>query len=339
MLKFRASCIQATRSFFINKGYLETDTPALSPRLIPETCLEVFRTEYRKPWQEGSDASVPLFLVPSPEVYLKQIIADHGISLFQISKCYRNAESVGRIHSPEFTMLEYYTVYAGYLKSLDITEALVTYLLDTLFIPENEPLGLRPPFIRMTMNEAFRSYAGFSLVDCPEPADLARHAQRLGLNDAHNFSQWSWDDLYELILVHTVEPALPHDQPIAILDYPAAVPCLAAGKTQEVTRKDKRTGEWKTKERWELYMKGVEIANCYTEERNEKEITQYIEAEDSLKQQTARIPHPPVTGFSAICAKMPPCSGSALGLDRLIMLLAGKSSIDTVLPFPLTDAI
>lgn len=315
------------------------DAPALAPRLIPETCLEVFRTEYLKPWKEGTDASVPLFLVPSPEVYLKRIIAQHGTSLFQISKCYRNSESVGRIHSPEFTMLEYYTIHAGYRESLDITEALITYLLDTLFTPQNEPLGLRPPFIRMTMDEAFRAFAGFSLAECPEPADLAHHAQRLGLNDEHNFSQWSWDDLYEIILVHSVEPALPRDRPVALLDYPAAVPCLAAGTTQKVTRADGRSVEWKTKERWELYMRGVEIANCYTEERNEKEITQYIQAEDSLKQKEARIPHPPVTNFSSVCAHMPPCSGSALGLDRLIMLLADKSSIDSILPFPLTDAI
>ena len=93
-LKFRSQVIQNIRSFFTNKGYLELDTPALSPDLIPETCLEVFKTEYIEPW---SGRTRNLYLVPSPEIYIKKIIAQHNISVFQVSKCYRNVESTGRI--------------------------------------------------------------------------------------------------------------------------------------------------------------------------------------------------------------------------------------------------
>ncbi len=339
MLAFRASCLQTVRSFFIERGYLETDTPALSPRLIPETCLEVFKTEYRKPWKEGDEALVPLYLVPSPEIYLKQIIADHGVSLFQISHCYRNAESVGRIHSPEFTMLEYYTVQSNYMDSLNLTEELFTCLLKTLFKSVNEPAGLRPPFIRMTMDDAFRTFAGFPLSENPDPADLAYHAARLGLGDEETLATWSWDDLYELILVHAVEPSLPRDRPVALMDYPAAVPCLAAGKNKTVELSADRTIRWNTRERWELYAGGVELANCYTELRDAVQIRRYMEDENNEKQGTARIPHPPVADFDQVCVRMPPCSGSAMGLDRLIMLLAGKTSLDSVLPFPLTDQI
>lgn len=339
MLAFRALCLQTVRSFFIDRGYLETDTPALSPRLIPETCLEVFKTEYRKPWKEGAEAAVPLYLVPSPEVYLKQIIADHGVSLFQVSHCYRNAESVGRIHSPEFTMLEYYTVQADYTDSLSVTEELFTRLLDVLFEHGHEPAGLRPPFIRMTMDDAFRSFAGFPLSDNPAPADLAQQAARLGLGDEETLATWNWDDLYELILVHTVEPALPRDHPVALMDYPAAVPCLAAEKSETIEHPDGRLIRWNTRERWELYAGGVELANCYTELRDAGQIRRYMETGNREKADSARIPHPPVPHFDQICARMPPCSGSAMGLDRLIMLLAGKTSLDSVLPFPLTDSI
>lgn len=339
MLAFRAACLQAIRSFFIDRGYLETDTPALSPRLIPETCLEVFETEYRKPWKEGTAGAVPLYLVPSPEVYLKQIIADHGVSLFQISHCYRNAESVGRIHSPEFTMLEYYTVHADYTDSLSLTEELFTCLLDTLFQGGLEPAGLRPPFVRMTMDDAFRTFAGFPLCENPAPADLAQQAARLNLGDEATLAAWSWDDLYELILVHAVEPVLPRDRPVALMDYPAAVPCLAAEKSEPIEHTDGRLIRWNTRERWELYAAGVELANCYTELRDADRIRRYMEAEDRDKQAHARIPHPPVPDFDRVCARMPPCSGSAMGLDRLIMLLAGKTSLDSVLPFPLTDSI
>ena len=122
-LEFRAACLQAARNFFITHGDLELDTPALAPALIPESCLEVFRTEYLKPFKTGEEAAVPLFLVPSPEVFIKPVIAAHGRSVFQLSKCYRNCESVGHIHNPEFTMLEYYTMQANYRDSVTLTEA------------------------------------------------------------------------------------------------------------------------------------------------------------------------------------------------------------------------
>ena len=117
-LRFRARIMQNIRRFFIERGYLELDTPALSCDLIPETCLEVFKTDYIKNAAHAKTAgrthiqSSALYLVPSPEIYIKKIIAQHKVNVFQLSKCYRNAESCGRIHSPEFTMLEYYTMNA-----------------------------------------------------------------------------------------------------------------------------------------------------------------------------------------------------------------------------------
>lgn len=343
-LRLRAQCIAATRSFFSSRGYLETDTPALSPSLIPETCLEVFKTEYLVPFRE--DASMPLYLVPSPEVYIKRLIADHGVSMFQVSKCYRNVESVGKIHSPEFTMLEYYTMDANYTDSLSITEALVARVLNSAYpaqpdgrsgIPDHLA-WLAPPYERLTMNEAFARHAGFALADCPDPADLARHAARFGLGAEADLAKWAWDDLYELILVHAVEPALTREKPVFLMDYPARVPCLAGERATERRRADGTAAEWLTKERWELYARGVELANCYTEERDAERIEAYMAAEGEAKDACARVPHPAQLGFGAVCARMPPCSGVAMGLDRLIMLIAGKTTIDSVLPFPLADS-
>lgn len=339
MLQFRSACIAAVRSFFSSQDYLEVDTPALAPALIPETCLEVFRADYLVPFREGPDSAVPLFLAPSPEIYIKRLIADHGVSMFQVSKCYRNVESVGKIHSPEFTMLEYYTMKADYLASLDLTESLFTRLIDTVFPTGQAPEALRPPFLRLTMDEAFSKYAGFSLADCAESADLARQAAKLGLGQEEILSQRPWDDLYELLLVHAVEPALPRNRPVAILDYPARVPCLARERSESRSRSDGSSIEWRTKERWELYVNRVELANCYTEERDPVAINAYFAAEGELKGQTARVPHPAVNDFGSVCAGMPPCSGVALGLDRLIMVLAGRSTLDSVIPFPLTDHV
>ena len=317
LLQFRAKVIQAVRNFFIAKGYLETDTPALSPDLIPETCLEVFRTQYLVPW---SDKKQDLYLVPSPEIYMKKLIARHRVPVFQISKCYRNVESVGRTHSPEFTMLEYYTMNADYTDSLKITEDLFSSLLAELK-PENVE-GISLPFERITMDEAFLISAGFRLSDCPEPAQLAQKAAAFGLNAN---ADDNWDDLYELIFVHKVEPNLLQitKKPLFLLDYPNKVPCLAqdSGKSPDC------------KERWELYINGIELANCYSEETDPEKVRKYFAQEGGLKAENSMVPHKIDENYWKIFKDFPRCSGVAMGMDRLIMCLAGKKSIDSVLPF------
>ncbi len=331
LLKFRAEIMQKIRAFFIERKYLELDTPALSSSLIPETCLEVFKTEYVEPWTgEKKD----MYLVPSPEIYMKRIISQHKVSVFQLSKCYRNVESAGRIHSPEFTMLEYYTMNASYKESMAITEELFNVLLPPL--PTNgdpDPWHhLRPPFTRLSMNDAFKKYAGFYLSEAETPAELAEHARRLGIAELPDspFSKWPWDDLYELILVQCVEPALSNEEkPVFLTDYPAKAACLA--KDVPPTKKG---GEPLWKERWELYAAGTELANCYTEEDNPENVRAYFKTEGRLKNETALIPHATDEEYWKVFKDFPHCSGVAMGVDRLIMLLAGRKSIESVLPFP-----
>ena len=335
-LELRALSIQAAREFFIKKNYLELDTPALSGELIPETCLEVFKTEYLSPsLSKDTHRRKAFYLVPSPEVYIKPIIAQTSRSVFQISKCYRNAESIGNIHSPEFTMLEYYTVNANYKDSVKISEEFLSHVSDR--VKENPLVDgdvlktLSKGFDCLTMDEAFRKYAGVPLSTEHSPEELAYYAEKLGLGEAENYSDWKEDDLYELILVHAVEPNLPKNRLIAILDYPAFVPCLAAENSKRVLNKKNEALEWKTVERWEVYLNGVELANCYTEERNKSKINSYFKNENELKQKNALVPHPPVKNFGETCSKMSPCSGVAMGFDRLIMLLAGKKTLSPII--------
>ena len=323
MLQFRASIIQKLRNFFINKNYLELDTPALSPTLIPENCLEVFSTDYIEPW---ANKRKTLYLVPSPEIFIKKIIAKYKTDVFQLSKCYRNVESVGNIHSPEFTMLEYYTMNADYRDSMEITEKMIESLLPPLSANEaDDPLHFfRPPFTRLTMDEAFKKYAGFSLDECTHQKDLVNHARKLGITEFDNnpFTKWGWDDLYELILVQCVEPGLKNEPKATFLiDYPVKVPCLA--KTNGLH-----------KERWELYCCGVELANCYSEETDSKEIKEYFKNEGKIKNKTAIVPHAIDDEYYKTFEDFPKCSGVAMGVDRLIMLLAGQKSIESIIPFP-----
>ncbi|MDR2574895.1 MAG: LysR family transcriptional regulator [Treponema sp.] len=311
MLRARARIIRQARSFFDAKNYLELDTPLLSPDLIPESCLEVFETKRITP---GGDLT-PYWLIPSPEIWMKKIIAKHYTNVYQICKCFRNGESSGFLHSPEFTMLEYYTMDAGYMDSLSLTEELFRNLAGNM----GSPLCL--PFEHVTMAEAFSRYAGFDLFAAVEtPGGLEAEACRLDLEPAHCVGQ-SVPALYDLIFIHTVEPKLKQDRPIALLDYPAFVPTLA-----------RPNADGKTVERWELYFNGIELANCYSEETDPRRVRDFFESEAKEKERQALVKHKVDHDYWKIFEKgFPPCSGVALGLDRLIMALCGRSSIDGVL--------
>jgi lysyl-tRNA synthetase class 2 len=311
LLEKRAEIIRSVRHFFDTQGYLEVDTPLLSPDLIPETCLEVFETSYKAPPESRTREDRPYWLIPSPEIWMKQLIAQHKKSMYQICKSFRNGESTGRLHSPEFTMLEYYTIAADYIDSLTLTEK--------LFAGLNAPCPM--PFLRMTMEEAFCRYAGFNLYTAAENGGLKKEACTLGLDPRPGLST---AQLYDLIFIHAVEPKLPKDQCVALMDYPAFVPCLA-----------KKNQNGRTMERWELYYRGVELANCYTEENDAEEVRRYFEAEAAAKEKTALVRHRVDAGYWNVFKEFPPCSGVALGLDRLIMVLTRRSTIDGVLPFPM----
>ncbi len=327
LLRERARIFRGIRRFFDARDYLEVDTPVLAPNLIPETCLEVFRTEYLAPKLSRREPA-PYWLVPSPELWMKRLLADHRTSLYQICRCFRNGESTGRLHSPEFTMLEYYTVGADYRDSLALTEDLFRALL-----PPDAPDDLKPPFLVLDMDDAFRRYAGFGLyeVAAKGAAALEAEARRLGLE---NCGGLGIADLYNLIFVHAVEPALPAERPVVLMDYPAFVPCLA---------KDRSDGA--AKERWELYVRGIELANCYTEEGDAEKVRAYFRAESAEKERSALVPHGvdadywktflPRRDSTGTAQPFPRCSGVAMGLDRLVMALVGRSSIDSVLPFPM----
>jgi lysyl-tRNA synthetase class 2 len=321
MLQERARIIRQVRSFFDNKGYLELDTPLLSPNLIPESCLEVFETSRRLP----NGKTAPYWLIPSPEIWMKKIIARHKVSVYQVCKCFRNGESTGFLHNPEFTMLEYYTVGVGYRESLALTEELFGFLLDSGSGKEAVPSSLCPPFERITVAEAFSRYAGFELFAAAETFEgMETEARRLGLNPMPGLGI---AQLYDLIFIHAVEPRLKEKmpRPIVLLDYPAFVPCLA-----------RRNTDGKTVERWELYYNGIELANCFSEETDAERVREFFESETTVKEQNAIVKHRVDNDYWKMFSesKFPQCSGVAMGLDRLIMALCGRSSIDGVLPFP-----
>jgi lysyl-tRNA synthetase class 2 len=350
LLRFRSAVFRAVRAFFDEWGYLEVDTPLLSADLIPESCLEVFETTLLPP--RGSRRQPrSLYLIPSPEVWMKKILAGFGgageagrdrsagapAGIYQICRCFRNGESGGRIHSPEFTMLEYYTLGADYRDSITLTEKLFARLLP---LAEEGPgreaaESLRPPFERITMGAAVARWAGFDLYRAAsEAGGLEAEARRLGLDPPPGLDRGA---LYDLIFVDRVEPSLPRNRPVVLGEYPAFVPCLA-----------KKNGDGETVERWELYCRGIELANCYTEETGPQAVREFFEHEKQVKEKSALVnhrvdddywkiflPREGALGGNPAESGFPPCSGAALGMDRLIMVLAGKNALSGVLPFPL----
>ncbi len=309
-MKARSLLVTLLREFFLSREYIETDTPALSPDLIPESCLEAFATSYLHPYKAG----FPLYLVPSPEIWMKRIIAETGKNVFQLCKSFRNAESVSRIHNPEFTMLEYYTVGATSRDNIGLTEELFGTLANA-----STPGTALPPFRRMTMAEAFYDIAGVDLDSLQEREAMIMAAKSKDLLVSEGAS---WEDAFNIFFLSLVEPFLPADKPLVLDEYPKGIECLA----RDIPGKP-------SKERWERYVHGIEIANCFTEMSGPEAVAGYFAAQGK-KKLASLVPHRVDPSYPSLFENFPPCSGVAAGFDRLAMVLLGKKDIGEVLAFP-----
>ena len=315
--RFRARTLAALRAFFDERGYLEVDTPILAPELIPEAHIEPFATDLLDPCDPG--IAERRFLVPSPEVWMKRLLARGYGNIYYLGKVFRNSESRSRIHHPEFTMLEWYTVEADAESQEDLTARLLAHLCARLCERTPHTEGCRTvgaPVERLTVAGSFARYAGLDGFRFDAPGSLRRAAAQLGLRVG---PQESDEDLFQRILLTHVEPALPTDRPVILADYPALVPTLARAHGA-------------TCERWELYLAGMEIANCYTEERDPSRLAEFL-SHEAARKRDARVRHPPAESLLEF-ASAPACSGAALGVDRLIMALLGLREIAGVIFFP-----
>jgi len=320
-LRERAKLLQLVRMFFLDRGYLEVDTALLCPALIPEGSLEVFRTCYRSAGGTDRDA----FLIPSPELWMKRLIAEGSGSIFQICKSFRNSEPPGALHNPEFTMLEWYTLQADYLQSMYTLEELFTHLLektdrDPVLTFGGHRVDCSRPFLRLSMAEAFHQYLGLELRDLRSIEALGDAARSRGLTVTPEDSR---EDLFHKLFLAAVEPNLPHRRPVILYDYPALIPTLARNKPGT---------PWA--ERWELYLGGVEVANCYSEETDPERIEAFFTEQEKKKLQALEF-HPSDWELVRIIRQqgLPNCSGVALGLERLLLFLLDQESIGGLLPY------
>ncbi len=257
---------------------------------------------------------------------MKILLARGSPSLYQISKCFRNGEQIDNWHRMEFSMLEWYEIGADAAANIARMQKLFTLAYQT--IGDKNDLSHKLDFRIMTMNQAFEELAGFSLEDdlrnagCdtlnPSLEEIKTiFAQRLSERNLPSGDENDTpDDLFHRLFISLVEEKLPADRPLILKDWPSLIPTLACS-IQETPWAD----------RWELYYRGVETANCYTEENDMKALQQYWD-DQAPRKENAIIPVKTDNNWlQSVAGKMPRCSGVALGLDRLIALLRGDNNL------------
>jgi lysyl-tRNA synthetase class 2 len=244
------------------------------------------------------------WLRTSPELHMKRLLAEGHGPLFQVGPCFRRGEQ-GRQHHPEYTMLEWYRPGAGYLELVEEAEALVRAAAAAAGCPHplhvrGRQVDLSCPWHRLTVSAAFLQHAGW---------DPCRAF------DA---------DRFDLDLVERVEPALPMDRPVVLYDYPPELAALARI----------RRGSPDVAERWELYIAGVELANAYGELTDPGEQRARFETWAEARRKAGRAVYDLDEPFlEALQRGLPACAGIALGLDRLVMVLADAPDLRTVTAF------
>ncbi len=314
IIEARSRLNRDVRNFFCDLGYLEVETPLLAPSLIPEAPIEIFTA----PYLDSEGANYLFHLIPSPELWMKRLLAAGSGNIFQICKSFRNVESPGLHHTPEFSILEWYTIGCGFTEQIDITKKLLTA---TGFSEDYVDSA-----VRMTMRETFLKHTGIDLLDMQHCDTFRKTAGDLGPGIS---PVDDWETVFNKVFLTFVEPELPKDRPVFITHYPVQSHCLA-----------KQIPDSPWRERWELYLNGIECANCFTEERDLKEINAFFEHE-AARMDTRRTEANTDNGFLHIFrdGTFPSCSGVALGMDRLLMLLTGRKDIRGVILFPFFDML
>lgn len=293
-LQRRSRLLRAIRSFFYERAYIEVDTPQRLPVLIPESNIIPF-------------ASEDCFLQTSPELCMKRLLGLGCERIFQICHCFRKEEQ-GRLHQSEFTMLEWYQKGADYRVLMTQCEELLRFVAGNLAdLPgvDGADQGIRhrewfidlaSPWERITVAEAFRRYTGV------DPQKALR------------------EDRFDELLVTAVEPQLGQKRPTFLYDYPVELGSLARRSPLQP----------EVAERFELYVAGVELANGFSELADASEQRQRFAAElKILPSGGGAMPEKLLAALPA----MGEAAGIALGVDRLLMLLMGCTTLSAALPF------
>lgn len=318
VIQQRNRCLERTKAFFVNRGFIQVETPTLVPSGGVEVYLNTFTTDYidhrGKSWQ--------LELPTSPEFALKKIMAEGTSKIFQLSRAYRNQGEISLQHEPEFIMLEWYRAGASLQQIMYDTQTLVQTLAN--FIGSTTELPKQWPQFRV--DELFKKLININLAEVQDRDIFYAKAKDLSFSIVESDD---WDALFYKLFMEKVEPYLKEQVVCFVTHYPIQMGALAA---QEV-EPDKVQNSLIKKpyvERCEAFLFGVEICNAYLE---------LIDAHNLLVRfQNTTEKRPSLKRDSifenAMQFGLPPCAGNALGIDRVIALLLGQIEIASLYPIP-----
>lgn len=309
-LRLRAQLLAAIRDFFAARGVLEVETPLLADAIGTDPQLDFFTT------QLAANPAQALYLQTSPEFAMKRLLAAGSGSIYQICKAFRQGE-IGRLHNPEFTLLEWYSVGFDLHALMAEVEALFAVLLGSQWQAECAQ--------RVTYQAIFQCYTGLDAL----AFDLAlytAYAQQHALHDALRLCGDEHALWLDFLFSHQVQPHLGAEGLVQVYAYPACQAALA-----RINPTDARVAD-----RVELFWRGIEIGNGYFELDDAQEQARRFQAEQTYRSAQG-LPEVAIDYkfLAALHAGLPRCAGMAIGLDRLLLLLSASASLAEVLAFPL----
>lgn len=304
----------AAHDFFKKKKYLPLHLPIISSALIPESYLEVFETEFR-----FLDKKKKLYLTPSPELFIKRLLADGIGNCYYLDKAFRNSEPSSSLHSAEFIMLEFYKVNADYICIKKETAELFVHIAEQVLdkksmMVRGKYIVFDKPWEEISVVEAFNRYANIKEYELFDHRLFFKKAK----SKKYIIENATYADLFSVIYTQEIEPHLGmNGHPTIIYDYPKEMAALA------LLNKDGKTAQ-----RFECYIAGIELGDAYTELTYWKEQKERFINEEKKRKETGRIIHPTDWGFiDALKKELPPCAGMAIGFDRMAMIFSGCDDI------------
>ncbi len=310
-LRQRAVILARLRAFFATRGVWEMETPILGASCASDPHLQAVVLA-DSPWGAR-------YWQTSPEAHMKRLLAAGSGAIYQIYRAAREGER-GRLHNPEFTLLEWYRPGFDHHRLIAEVDQLLRAAL-----ADGPP---RAPSTTLSYREAFRRYAGLD----PFTTDVQAFKDRLatlGVSLAAGMDGLDRDGWLDLVMTHCVAPHLGRDGPCFITEYPASQAAMAR----------LLPGDPACAARFELYLDGVELANGYHELTDAEEQRARI-LQDCAWRKAHGLPAVPVDEalLAALAAGLPDCAGVALGVDRLVMLAIGADTLDAVLAFAVERA-
>ncbi|AKA38988.1 elongation factor P--(R)-beta-lysine ligase [Yersinia ruckeri] len=307
----RAAIMAEIRRFFADRGVLEIETPAMSQATVTDIHLSPFETRFVGP---GAADGMTLYMMTSPEYHMKRLLAAGSGSIYQMGRSFRNEEA-GRHHNPEFTMLEWYRPHYDMYRLMNEVDDLLQQVLDC---SSAETLSYQQAFLRHLDVDPLSA----------DKAQLCEAAAKLDLSNIAD-TEDDRDTLLQLLFTVGVEPHIGRDKPAFVYHFPASQAALA-----EISTEDHRVAE-----RFEVYFKGMELANGFHELTDANEQLKRFE-QDNRRRSVLGLPQNPIDMhlIDALQHGMPDCSGVALGVDRLVMLALGAERLSEVIAFPVDRA-